>query len=188
MELGAELFRTHGRAAKPLSATVLRELEPSDLQLLGQEKGSVPSPIKRLSERHHALARNLAMGMDHRQASAIANYSESRISILLSDPAFKELLEFYRLPYEETSRDIAQQFAELTKDANEELIQRLAEEPEKFTVGQLMEVSKMGADRTGFGPQSSSTNINVNVDLASRLQAARQRVASRGTLIEGEVR
>lgn len=184
MDLSADIFRTRGRAAKPLTATVVRELEPSDLALLGQEKGSVPSPIKRLSERHHALARNLAMGMDHRQASIIANYSESRISILLSDPAFKELLAFYREPYEEVVRDIADQYAEMAKDANEELIQRLTDAPEDFSVGQLLEISKTGADRIGYGPQSTS-NVNVNVDLASRLQEARKRVSARNTLLEG---
>jgi len=185
MDTGLDLFRTRGRAAKPLSVAVARELEESDLALLGQEKGSVPSPIKRLSERHHGLARNLSLGMDHQQAAAIAGYSQSRISILLNDPAFQELLAFYRAPYEEVTRDTGTMLANLAKDAAEELSVRLEEKPEEFSNGQLMEVVKMGADRTGFGPQSSSTNVNVNVDLAGRLQAARQRVAARQ--IEGKV-
>jgi hypothetical protein len=183
MDLGLDLFRTHGRARQPITATVLRDLEPSDIAMLGQEKGSIPSPIKRISERHHALARNLALGMDHKQAAVIANYSESRISILLNDPAFKELLEFYREPFEDVVRDTGTLLAGLAKDAAEELSLRLEEDSEKFSNGQLMELTKLGADRTGFGPQSSQTNVNVNVDLASRLQQARQRVAQR--TIEG---
>lgn len=186
MEPGLDLFRTRGRAAKPLTAAVLRELDESDLVLMGTEKGSAPSPIKRLSERHHALARNLAVGMDHKQAAAIANYSESRISILLGDPAFKELLAFYREPYEDITRDTGTMLANLAKDAAEELSIRLEEDSESFSNGQLMDVVKMGADRTGYGPQTSATNINVNVDLAAKLQAARQRVAAR--TIEGVVR
>ena len=52
-------------------------------------------------------------------------------------------------------------------------------EEKKISVGQLMELTKLGADRTGHGPQSS-TNLNVRVDLADRLKAARQRVLERG--------
>jgi hypothetical protein len=43
----------------------------------------------------------------------------------------------------------------------------------------LTELVKMGADRTGFGPQSKSTNVNVTVDFGARLEAARRRVAER---------
>jgi hypothetical protein len=131
------------------------------------------------------LARNLAVGMDHKQAAAIANYSESRISILLNDPAFKELLAFYREPYEEIARDTGTMLANLAKDAAEELSLRLEEDPDAFSIGQLQETVKMGADRSGYGPQTSQTNINLNVNLASKLQAARQRVAAR--TIEGKV-
>jgi hypothetical protein len=47
-----------------------------------------------------------------------------------------------------------------------------------------MEITKLGADRTGFGPQSSQ--LNVNVDLSGRLEAARKRVAMRKLkVIEG---
>lgn len=187
MNLAAELFRTRGRAAKPLSAEVVRELEASDLALLGKEKGSVPSPIKRLSERHHGLARNLSIGMDHQQAAAIAGYSQSRISILLNDPAFIELMAFYREPKDEIVRETGAIMANLAKEAFLELTDRLEEDPEAFSAGQLMELGKLTADRTGYGPQTSSTNINVNVDLAARLQAARQRVANRPVLIEGDV-
>lgn len=162
----------------PLTAEVVRELEPSDLLALGEEKGSKPpSLIKRLSERHHGLARNLALGMDHQQAAAVARYSESRISILLSDPAFKELIAFYRKPYDDATANLGQVMGANAMDAAYELADRLEETPESFSIGQLMEVTKLGADRTGFGPQA--TNVNVNVDFASRLQEARKRVEAR---------
>lgn len=80
-------------------------------------------------------------------------------------------------------RDIGVQAANIAKDALEELSLRLEETPETFTTNQLLEVSKFGADRSGFGPQSSSTNVNVNVDLASRLEAARRRVEERRTAV-----
>lgn len=183
MDVGLDIFRTTGRAAKPCTATRVRELDESDLVLLGEEKGSKAPALKRLGERHHALARALASGMAPGEAAIVCRYDSSRVSILLDDPAFRELLVFYRESVNEKYLGLHEQLGGLAGDAAEELADRLEQEPEKFSVGQLMEVVKMGADRTGHGPQSSTTNVNVNVDLASRLQEARKRVAAR--TIEG---
>ena len=191
MELNAELFRTRGRASVAIEASVVRELDKADIVLLAQEKGSVPSAIKRLSERHHALARNIASGMSPGEAAVLQGYSASRVSILQGDPAFKELLAFYREDAQRPYRDLHNRLSGLALDAAEELSLRLEDEPEKVSIGQLVELTKMGADRTGHGPQTSSMNLNVNVDLAGRLEAARKRVAMRklkvinGGLIEG---
>lgn len=177
-----DIFRTSGRASKTLLATTVRPLEESDLCLLQEEKGSKAPAIKRISERHHSLARNLASGMAPSEAAVICGYALSRVSILQDDPAFKELLSFYRADVNASYRDLHTRLSGLALDAADELATRMEEEPENFSIGQLMEVTKMGADRTGFGPQSSSTNVNVNVDLASRLEAARTRVAARRAL------
>jgi hypothetical protein len=186
MDLSDAIFRTRGRVSRPISGIVLRELDESDLALLQEEKGSTPSHIKRLSERHHALARNLAGGMPPGEAGIVCGYSASRVSILQDDPAFRELLHFYRADVEREYRGLHEKLAGLAHDAAEMLSERMEDEPEKLSIGQLQEIIKLGADRTGFGPQSSSTNINVNVDLAGRLQRARERVRDRQQLIEGE--
>lgn len=183
MDLSTEIFRTRGRAAKPVSAAVVRALDEADLSLLADEKGSVPAAVKRLSERHHALARNLAGGMAPSEAAIVCGYSLSRVSILQDDPAFKELLHFYREDVKGQYRDLHTRLAGIAADALDVLQDRLEEQPEDLSVGQLIELSKMGADRTGFGPQTSQTNLNVNIDLASRLEAARKRVRER--VIEG---
>ena len=185
MDLSAEIFRTRGRAAKPVVAAVVRELEQSDVVLLATERGVKPSAIKRITERHHALARILAAGtMPEGEAATLCGYSISRVSILKNDPAFKELLDFYKEDAQRPFRDLHIRLSGLAMDAVEELSVRLEEKPEEVTTGQLMEMTKLGADRTGFGP--SSTSVNVNVDLANRLEAARKRVAKRKlTVIEG---
>ena len=191
MDLAQEIFRTRGRAAKPVEAAVLRELEASDMVLLAMERGTQASHVKRLTERHHALARNIASGMTIGDAAIFQGYTISRVSILQSDPAFKELLEFYREDAQRPYRDLHIRLSGLAMDAAEELSTRLEEDTQiengkdkKISVGQLMELTKMGADRTGFGPQA--TNVNVNIDLAGKLEAARKRVALRKlTVIEG---
>ena len=180
----AEVFRTRGRASKPVEASVVRELDHADMVLLSSERGVKPSAVKRLTERHHALARNIASGMSITEAALFQGYTISRVSILQGDPAFKELLGFYRADAQRPYRDLHVRLSGLAMDAAEELSNRMEEEPDKVSIGQLMELTKMGADRTGFGPQA--TNLNVNVDLAGRLEAARKRVALRKfDLIEG---
>ena len=183
MELGLDIFRTTGRAPKPVHAAVVRELEGGDLLLLGEEKGVKASAIKRLSDRHHSLARALASGMAPGQAGLTCGYSNSRVSILIDDPTFKELLVFYRQDVHNEYLGLHEQLSGLAKDAAAEIADRLEEDPTSISIGQLLEITKMGADRTGHGPATSQTNINLNVNLADRLQRARERVASR--TIEG---
>lgn len=164
-----------------MSAVQVRELDEDDIALLGEEKGSKAPALKRLSERHHALARCLASGMEPGDAAITCGYVASRVSILQADPAFQELLAFYRQSVETKYLDMHGVLAGLSLDAAMELRERLELEMQsdekKLTFGQLGELVKLGADRTGFGPQSSQ--VNVNVDLAGRLQAARERVAQR---------
>lgn len=188
VELDLDLFRTRGRAPVAVSAVQVRELGEDDLVLLGDERGTKAPPLKRLAERHHALARTLAQGTDPGVAAIQCGYSASRVSILQADPAFKELIEFYRADVTEKYLDLHSVLAGLSIDAAMELRERLEADIEaddkSISVGQLMELTKLGADRTGYGPQSSSTNLNINVDMASKLEAARKRVAARKTGVE----
>lgn len=183
MNLETGIFRTKGRATKPVTANVVRELDTADIALLSTEKGSKPPPLKRISERHHSLARCLAGGMSVGDAAITCGYDISRVSILQADPAFAELLAFYREDVNEKYFDMHGVLAGLSLDAAMELRERLESdmqaEEKSISVPQLMELTKLGADRTGFGPQTSATNINLNVDLAGRLEAARKRVAAR---------
>ena len=179
--IGADVFRVNGRASRPLSAVQVRELDSTDIALLAEEKGSTAPPLKRLSERHHALARCLASGMADGDAAITCGYVLSRVSILKADPAFQELLAFYRQNVTDKYLDMHGVLAGLSLDAAMELRERLEAdtqaEDKTLSVGQLIELTKMGADRTGYGPQSSQ--LNVNVDLAGRLEAARKRVEQR---------
>lgn len=187
MDLELDVLRTRGRAAKPVAVEVVRELCDEDLKLLAEEKGSKPLALQRLSYRHHALAKALARGVPPGEAALIHGYSIGRVSILSGDPAFKELIDFYKSAivdpaYEKVVAEnvnLQERLTGLAVDAIEELRIRVEDSPEDLTPGQLIEMSKLGADRTGHGPQTTSNqNVNVNVNLASRLEAARKRVAA----------
>lgn len=180
-------LRTTGRAVGKVVAEVEGELTTADLLTLGEEKGSTATPIKKLRQRHHALARALADGLPAGEAGIMCGYSASRVSILLGDKTFQELIEFYSGTKRERYLEMHELIAGLAEDAVEELTERLETSPEDITVGQLLEISKMSLDRSGYGPTSTAT-VNVNVGLAEKLQKARQRAqlsrASRGLLID----
>ena len=170
-------LRVTGRPSKNLTFSETRQLEPDDLGLLAEPRGSEAPPVKKLRERHHALARVLASGVAPSEASLICNYSVSRISILLADSAFKELLSMYRDGAKERYFDGHQAMAELHLDAVEELRERLEDDAQSFSHGQLMELAKMTADRTGLGPTTKS-EVDVKIGLADKLAAGRKRVAA----------
>lgn len=156
-----------------LNAEVVRALTPEDMEALEQEREIKAPAIKRLSERHHALARCLADGMAPWQAAIHCSYSASRISILQADPTFNNLIEAYRANIDVHYYDPHQRLAVARNLALDEIIDRLEEQPEKVRFDQLIEVGKFASDRSGFGP--SSTNLNVQVDMATKLGSARRR-------------
>lgn len=171
MDLG---LRTTGRASKHLEAEVLRDLGMVDIEQLQREKGSKPQPIKQLRQRHHALAKLLATGVPEGEAALTVGYVGSHVSILKADPSFQELLKFYSEKADAEFIDVTAKIAALGEDVVDELSGRLEEDPDGFTIGQLLEVSKMALDRSGHGPQTNTT-VNVNVGLADKLAKGRQR-------------
>jgi hypothetical protein len=176
----------------PLVHAFVRPLRPEDLPLLNAPRPPVKpegTALKRLGNRHHALARHLAGGMKPEEAAHVTTYAIATVRVLLTNPAFQELIEFYRTDIQREARSNFERLAGLSADAADELQTRLEEEPEKLSVGQLIEVIKMGADRTGNGPQSSNVTLNINANLADRMKAAREaaRAASQPVTIEGTV-
>lgn len=116
--------------------------------------------------------------MSATEAGLCTGYTGSRISILRGDPSFENLIEFYKADRGAEVLDLQQKFTALAKDATTEIQERLELEPEKFATAELLDVVKLAADRSGNGPQSKTTNLNVNVNLGDRMKAARERVSA----------
>lgn len=173
-----------GRKARPLTAEVVRELTEADLALLSTERGIKPSHIQRLSERHHALARCLASGLSVSDACAITGYTPSRVSILKGDPSFEELVSFYSSGKADLVQDLGDKMRANALEAQNILAERLEDTPDAVGIDALLDITKLGADRTGFGPASKSTHVHMHVGFADRLKA--KRIAAAGPkLIEG---
>lgn len=184
LDLDLDIGSVIGRKPRAVTAEVTRELTESDLALLATERGIKPSHIARLSERHHALARCLASGLSVSDACAITGYTPSRVSILKGDPSFEELISFYTEAKGEMVLDLGAKMLANAREAATILAERLEDEPAAIGIDTLLDIQKIGADRTGFGPASRTTNVHVHMNLADRLKTARERAGS-AKLIEG---
>lgn len=149
LNLNIDKLAGPGRAAKPVEVEIVREITEADLELLAvKPAGSVPPPIKRLSDRHHALARLLAAGTSEADAGLITGYDASRISVLKNSPAFQELLELYRQEAKREFTSVLEHMAGISRDAVLELRERLEDTPERFTNNELMKLTVDFTDRT----------------------------------------
>lgn len=161
------------------SVEIVRPLNAADLAMLDEPRGVVTPPLKKIRDSHHQLARLIARGFSSRDMSVITGYSVSRISILKNDPTFSELISFYRtrndLITEEFDRDHMRDLANFHQDLVEEARDRINETPELVSNDTLTDWMKFTADRIGLGPTSKSQNLNLNLDLAGRVAAGRQR-------------
>lgn len=174
MNLG---LRTTGRAKKPLSAEIERELGLDDVASLLEEKGVQAPQIVQMRERHHALARFIAEGKRPGEAAILCRYSQSRMSVLLSDPAFLELVAHYRVMVNEKFVDLQEKLAELALDAATILQDRMDDAPQELSDALVLQIIQVGADRTGNGP-SQKIEHNHKIGLADRLTAGKARIAS----------
>lgn len=176
-DLGLEITTAaaEGRKAAPLALAFVREISRGDLALLASvPKAAGQAVIKKLTERHHALARALAGGMRPTEAAISIGYDVSRVSVLKSCPAFADLVEFYREQVSAEYVGFHSRMASLGHDAAATIQDRLEDDPDDFTNDELLKLATSMADRTGYGP-SRTEKVDVNVNLGERLQSARLR-------------
>ena len=170
MDLGLNIVNLNGsgRPAKPLEAHVVRPVEEADIEMLLTTplNASTSSPIKRISDRHHALARLLASGTPEGEAALILNYDISRVSILKQSPAFQELLDVYRSEVDREFATNLEHMAGLSRDALLELRERMEEEPEKFSHRELLAIITELNDRAG--------NDGADAKLPTRIEIVAQ--------------
>lgn len=138
-----------GRAPVPVHVEVVREITEADLELMATANmQSGPDPIKRVTDRHHSLARLLASGVGEGEAATIVGYDRSRVSILKNSPAFRELLDLYRGEVKREFVSVLDHMAGMSRDALLELRNRLDDNPDRFSNKDLKELVTEFTDRT----------------------------------------
>lgn len=177
-----------GRLPVKVEAEIVREITDADIaRLVTTPAGTAPQEIKKITERHHMVARLLAAGTPEGEVAIITGYTLSRVSVLKGSPAMQELIALYKKAVDTEFVAVFDHLAGLSKDALTELRERLETEPEKFSNKQLLEVLDATLDRTGH-PRAKEVKQEVNVNIRDKLDAARIRArrAAQGEIIEAD--
>lgn len=163
-----------GRPAKSPTIDGVRELSRGEVDSVS--RGKIPS-VQRFRDSHHRVARLFAMGLRPGEVAERSGYGNVRISTLYADPAFQELIASYRESVNEAWKESVDEYYD-TVVSNRITSARLiadkleAVEPDDISFRELVSIHADSADRTGYGKR---TQINVQVDFASRLDEAIKR-------------
>lgn len=175
-----------GKIAREPTVLNVRALTRDDLMVLREDRGVTERAgggvVQRLRDPHHRIARLIASGLRLDEVAQRSGYSLGRINTLKNDPAFQELVAKYRDKVTEAFVAEADTYYELATQnmvtAERMIAEKLEEHDENGTlppVRELIAISRDAADRFGYGKRQ--TNLNVNADFASMLEAARKRSA-----------
>jgi hypothetical protein len=167
-------IRTLGRAPKPPDVEIIGPIEESDVAMLATgARAAGSSPGIKLKDRHHSVARLLAAGHKPFEVCAITGYSASHISLLQGDPAFEELLAFYRAHEDAAGADLTQRLKDAAATAVAKLSDRI-ESDEEIEFSDLSKATRDLLDRAGHSPKLTK-DVNITIGLAERVEQARRR-------------
>src|SRR5215475_4085603 len=158
----------NGRTGVQLLMTKSRDLTQGDLLLLAtqpKKERHVPAPtIQTLRATHHQAARLIARGLTYQQVAREVGRTAQRISDLMRDPTFCELVVYYEKQVEEVVTEESIEFGGIVKDvarlALEEIQERL-DDPVKrsqIPVGELRQLAGDALSRTVL-PQKTAQPI-----------------------------
>ena len=137
---------------------VLRKIVEADLPLLRSEltehswararAGAAQGTLSALRQGHQQLAQLIAAGLDPREAAWATGRSVSGVQGLLSDPAFQDLLEYYRANQRERDFNAFERLVTLGGTAMGVLQERIEENPERFSNNELRQLMESAMDRS----------------------------------------
>jgi hypothetical protein len=163
---------------------LVREITQEDLPLLASEmrehnwsKQRAASGVGQLTALrmgHQQLAQLLAAGMDAREAAWATGRSMGSVSSLLSDPAFQELLAYYRENQAQRDFNAFERLCTLGGTAMGVLQERLEESPERFSNNELRQLMEASLDRSaapskggGLARPGASGQVSVSIKLVN---------------------
>jgi len=149
LNLNIDKLAGPGRLPSRIGVEYVRDLTQADLEIMAHEPlGSRPPALKRLTDRHHSLARLLAAGTPEGEAALILNYDLSRVSIIKNSPAFQELLALYRGEVNREFATVLDHMAGISRDALVILRDRMEDNEDRFSNNELMKIATDFTDRT----------------------------------------
>ena len=159
--------------------TGVRDLARDDLKVLAQPRAKL-SAAQRFKDPHHRIARLFASGLRMADVIAKTGYSYGRVATLHADPSFQNLIAEYRSQVNDAFIAGIDEYYEVATSnmilAERQLAQKLLqseEDDDLLPTRDLIAISRDAADRFGYGKKT--TNVNLNIDFAAKLERARQR-------------
>lgn len=153
----------------------IRPMVRDDVETLRQP--SAPTVLQKLRDSHHAIARLSASGMKQVDIARAVGYSQTRVSIILKNPAMQDLIAKYRADEDEAHREARDEYYENIYRAGSKAWRQINdqldaadESNEPIPLQRLVAIADSSADRIGH--HKKSTQINVNVDFAAKLEKA----------------
>lgn len=172
------------RGRKPIASEPrigpVTELTRSDLAHLAVKRDTVA--IQNIRDNHHRIARAMASGLSNGEIAQTCGVSISRVSVLRGDPAMVNLVAHYRsmIDAEWVEQDSVIEYMRSNALKAQAMISdkldEAAEKNEYLPTRDLLGIAELGLDRTGYGKVNK--NLNINIDFAAKLEAARQRSAA----------
>lgn len=177
-----------GKVASPVRVLSCRAITREDLPRLRGPRDKAMSYPKRLRDSHHRVAELLAMGMPLTQIGMLTGYSITRLGVLAAAPAMRELVACKVASKSEMVAVVNDAYAELaTRNmlaAERMLSDRISEADDTGDLLPIKDLIAIAADRADrFGYSKRSTQVNVNIDFAARLESA----ISRAKLVQGSL-
>jgi hypothetical protein len=144
--------------------TLVADALPPPVQNAPSPALSPATITDRLRARHHALARYIAEGKSVREAAFIVGYAPPTVSSYMQDPAFCELVDYYKAQVNHEYLDMHHRLGILAATATSVLQDRLEERPASFTNNELRQIIGDACDRSvapSKGAPGGGVNINV---------------------------
>lgn len=158
-----------GRLPKSLAFGPSRPLEGADIAALYSPTAIVTpvNPLQEIRHRHHLLARLVAEGHKYVAISGMIGISQSRITVLMDDPAMQELVAHYAEKVQTEYLDVHTRLASLGVSAMEELQERLDDEEKRANIKtkELTEIIEKSFDRSIAPNKSAGASSGVSVSV-----------------------
>lgn len=132
-----------------LQLEILRELAPGE-PLPEPPKRNALAPLQQLRMAHHFLAQLIAEERPTSEVSMLTGYSSAAISQYQRDPAFQELLAYYRTQEASRNFDVKQRLTAAGLDAVQVLYERM--EAGNLSNRETLEFAELCLDRSGAVP------------------------------------
>ena len=126
---------------------------------------SPASVTDRLRARHHQLARYIAEGKAIREAAFIVGYAPQTVSSYMSDPAFRELVDYYKAQVNHEYLDMHHKLGSLAATAVDILHERLEERPAAFTNNELRQIINDACDRSVAPSKGAAAGSGVSINV-----------------------